>query len=338
MAQRDEDRRFQDPTSQSEAAMPTVAIDSGPAVTLSFRGEGWDFFRLMLKNVLLTVVTLGIYAPWARTTRRQFIWRNLEVQGQPLDYTGTGKELFIGWLKVAAGYLVLFVFPQVVVARISRPAGLAFQVLGAAVIVALLPFAIYWARRFLLSRTRWRMIRFGLDGDAGAFAKQCMVGLLLTLITLGLYGPVFTNRVYGTLTRNTRYGNRSFAYSGTDGEAFRIAIKGLLLTVVTLGIYFFWYQAAMARFRISHTHFEGASGRIDVTGRLLFKLALINIFGILLTLGLAFPWTFTYTLREICGRLALVGPINFDLITPKETTGSPAGDSLASALGVELSI
>ena len=65
--------------------MPSVAtIDGAPAptsLTLAFRGEGSDLFLLMLKNLLLTLVTFGIYASWARTAKRAYLWKQVEVGG-----------------------------------------------------------------------------------------------------------------------------------------------------------------------------------------------------------------------------------------------------------------
>ncbi|MES1171654.1 MAG: DUF898 family protein [Bacteroidota bacterium] len=322
----------------SVSGMPGIAIGAPPVLRLSYRGIGWDLFGVLIVNTFLTLVTLGIYAPWARTRRRKYVWRHVEIENQVLDYTGTGKELFLGYLKVAAVYLLLFVVPQVVVARISRPAGLVMQAIAGVVLMVVVPFAIYWSRRYLLSRTRWRGIRFGLGGEAKPFAKQFIGGTLLTVVTLGLYGPVFANRIYGTLMRNTRYGNKNFRYDGPDREAFFIGLKGFLLTIVTLGIYFCWYRANVSRFRMSHTHIDGATVRFGATGGLLFKLTLINVFANAFTLGIAFPWTFSYTLREILGQITVEGPIDFARITQLEVAGDAVGDSLASSLGVELGV
>ncbi|OYZ81700.1 MAG: hypothetical protein B7Y03_12095 [Polaromonas sp. 24-62-144] len=43
---------------------------------VSFTGSGGDYFRLWLSNLLLTLVTLGIYTPWARRRRIQYFFRN----------------------------------------------------------------------------------------------------------------------------------------------------------------------------------------------------------------------------------------------------------------------
>lgn len=320
-----------------EIAERRSEVEAAPTLRMAYRGTGGDLFFIVIKNLFLTLVTLGIYRPWAITAKRQFMWRQVEIDGQRLDYTGTGRELFFGYLKVLAGYVVFFGIPAGL-RKASPGLGAIVTLVATVCVVTIIPYAIYWSRRYLLGRTRWRGIRFGLTGEAKQFAKLFLKGFVLTMFTLGLYSPVLNNRLYGFLMNNTRFGSASFRYDGRDGEAFKISITGFLLTVLTLGIYFPWYVARMQRFRTSHTHFGGATGAIDVTGGLLFKLLLVNLFGNALSLGLAFPWTATYTLKTILERLTFTGAIDFAEITQQAASGEAAGDMLAGALGVELGV
>jgi uncharacterized membrane protein YjgN (DUF898 family) len=317
----------------------TTEIGGTPGATLrlAYRGTGGDLFFIFIKNVFLTLVTIGIYTPWARTAKRNYLWRQVEIDGHRLEYTGTGMELFKGYLKVFVAYLVIAGAPKLV-GKYSKGAGGVLQTLLALFVICIVPFALYWSRRYLLGRTRWRGIRFGLAGDARDFAKLFLKGTLLTFLTLGFYSPILGNRVYGFLMRNTRYGSAPFSYDGPDGEAFKIGIKGFFLTVLTFGLYLPWYSANIQRFRLSHTKFAGATGKFDFTGGLLFKVLLVNLFGNVLTLGLAFPWTTTYTLETMLSRLSFSGDVDFSQITQLAASGDAAGDLLAGALGVELGV
>jgi uncharacterized membrane protein YjgN (DUF898 family) len=307
------------------------------ALRLAYKGTGGDLFFLFLKNVFLTLVTLGIYTPWARTAKRAFLWRQVDVAGQRLEYTGTGGELFVGYLKVVGVYLVLFGVPMVL-DHVSKGMAVAWRVLATIALFIIIPYAIYGSRRYLLGRTRWRGIRFGLAGDGRDFAKLFWKTTLLTVVTLGFYGHVANNRMHALLMNNTRYGSAPFSYDGPDGEAFKISIKGFFLTLLTLGIYMPWYVASIQRFRLSHTKFAGTTGRTDLTGGLLFKLFLINLLGNALSLGIAFPWTTTYTLRTVLDRLSFVGAVDFAQIAQQAASGDAAADGLADALGVELGV
>ena len=56
-------------------------------------------------NLLLRVLTLGIYHFWAKTEVRKRIWSAIRINDEPLTYTGRGMELFLGFLIV---FLVVY--------------------------------------------------------------------------------------------------------------------------------------------------------------------------------------------------------------------------------------
>jgi uncharacterized membrane protein YjgN (DUF898 family) len=304
---------------------------------LAFHGSGSSLFLLILKNVLLTLVTFGIYAAWAATARRKYIWQNIEFHGQRFIYQGTGRELFIGYLKVLGGYAVFLGVP-LLVRQVSPGLAIAVQVAFAVALVALIPFAVYWSRAYLLSRSTWRGIRFSMEPGAGLFARTFILGYLLTLVTLGLYMPVWLNRLRKITTDRSRFGGQAFHYDGDDFAVWVMSIKGLLLSVLTLGVYYFWFRAKLSRYELEHTHFGQARGRLDLMGGDIFKFTLIYLLGTTLTLGLAFPWVATYVLRSVLERTSFEGPIDFAAITQGAGQGDAAADGLADVMDVGLAI
>jgi uncharacterized membrane protein YjgN (DUF898 family) len=311
-----------------------------PSESYRFRyhGEGSEFFILLLKNVFLTLITLGIYAAWAKTARRKYIWGHIDLHGQRLMYTGTGAELFAGYLKVAMAYLIIVGVPSVVGHLGGKGAQLVVQgALGIAVLI-LVPYAIFWSRAYLLSRTSWRGIRLGMVGSAGPYARAFIVGYLLTLVTLGLYAPFWLNHLRTLMTGATRLGSEPFAYDGRGGELFKLYVKGVLLTILTLGIYWFWMQASVQRYYFSHTAFSGARGSFRLRGGQLLKLFLLNLFGTTLTLGIAFPWIATYSLKLFMEHVSFEGRIDFAAVLQGSGGASPTSDVLADALGVDLGL
>lgn len=322
------------PESQPQPAQP-----SGSQLhTLAFHGTGEALFILVLKNMVLTVLTLGIYLAWAKTARRAYIWRHVEIEGHPLRYHGTGKELFIGYLKLAAGYLVFFGLP-VLVGRVFGPMAQApVQLALGFALVFLIPIAIWGARRYLLSRTSWRGVHFRLEGDGRAYAKTFIGGYLLSVLSLGLYAPIWLNRLHRFMTNATAIGTKCFEYRGEDKVVFKLALRGIILSILTLGIYYFWYQAELNRYRMANTRFDGAHGELSLTGGDLLGLTALQVVGLTLSLGLAFPWIATYSLRYTLERLRFVGPIDFALIRSAPSDGQATADGLADALDVGLGI
>lgn len=323
-----------EPVGTHEAAAPPAAPSR---YHMAFHGTGGGLFLLILKNVLLTLVSFGVYAAWATTARRKYVWQNMEFHGQRFVYHGTGRELLVGYFKVVAGYLLFLGIPAAL--RLLSPTlGNIVQGVLAIGLVSLVPFAIYWSRAYLLSRTSWRGVRFSMEPGAGSFARTFFVGYLLTILTVGLYGPVWLNRLRKVSTERSRFGNQAFRYDGSDAAAWKISIKGMLLTVLTLGVYYFWYAAELSRYETEHTHFQGASARLDLSGWDLCKLTLIYFFGTTLTLGLAFPWLATYALRFFLERLTLEGNIDFASVAQNDVQGTAAGDGLADALDVGVAL
>ncbi|MFN0062361.1 MAG: YjgN family protein [Myxococcaceae bacterium] len=285
--------------SQTQAASPASTPPAQAVQRFSFDGDGTELFILVLKNVLLTLVTFGIYAAWAKTDRRRFLWRHTEIAGHRLSYWGTGGELFRGYLVVMATYalgILLIVLGQ----RLAPWAGVSAQLLFFLLIVLVVPLAIFRSRGYLLSRTGWRGLRFGLARDQERhYVKTFLLGNLLTVVTLGFYAPYLKNRLASILTRATHFGTQPFDYDGDGHDLFRIYVKGILLSLLTLGVYSFWMRAEVTRYQLAHTTVQGARGRSTVTGGLLFQLALLAIVGTTVSLGLAFPWIATYSLKTL---------------------------------------
>ena len=323
-------------TPSDQLASPEVA--HGPQHLFAYHGEAVSLFVLMLKNVALTLLSLGIYMPWAKTERRKYLWQNLEIGGHRLRYDGTGKELLLGYLKVLVGYLVFVGLPLIVSRTVSEQAGLITQIVLVLALLVVVPFAIWGSRRYLLSRTTWRGIRFRLEGPAGPYASTFFTGYLLSVLSLGLYAPVWMNRMHALLINHTAIGTERFSYRGTNREAFRIGLRGILLSIVTLGIYGFWYQAELARFQVRNTWFDGAHGVLSLTGVDLLKLTLLQILVVTFSLGLAFPWVVTYTLNYTMARTRFEGPIDFSRVRRAESEGDATADGLADALDVGLGI
>src|SRR5579859_3627656 len=127
-----------------------------------FFGEGGTLFGIHLVNLFLSLVTLGIYFFWGRVKLRKYLWGQIEFEGDRLSYHGTGKETLLGWLKAA----VVFGIPYVALQNGPKWAGAGSGViivgalLSTFLILVFIPMAVVGARRYRLSRTAWRGIRF----------------------------------------------------------------------------------------------------------------------------------------------------------------------------------
>jgi uncharacterized membrane protein YjgN (DUF898 family) len=182
------------------------------------------FFGLSLLNGLLRILTLGIYHFWGKTEVRQRIWSAIRIDGEPLEYRGTGGELFRGFLIVFALVLLPlgifgFLVPLLLGQKIGGRGGV--EVLVWIVIFTLWGFGIHRARRYRLSRTRWRGIRGGLSGRSAPFAWTYLWTTVLIPLTLGWILPWRAARLQRALFNETRFGDKPFVFTGRAGPLYK---------------------------------------------------------------------------------------------------------------------
>ena len=83
---------------------------------VSFTGTAREWFGIWIVNLLLTIVTLGIYSAWAKVRRNKYFYQNTHIAGRNLDYHATGLQILIGRIIVVVGlvaYSVLSAIPLV---------------------------------------------------------------------------------------------------------------------------------------------------------------------------------------------------------------------------------
>ncbi|MBI3458427.1 MAG: DUF898 domain-containing protein [Candidatus Rokubacteria bacterium] len=311
----------------------------GPRRQLSFHGAGGSLFGIHLVNLLLTLVTLGVYYFWGKTKVRRYLWSQTEFDGDRFAYHGTGKELLIGALKA----ILVFGVPSVLLNVVPAlgwgvAAKVGAGVAAYALFLVFFPLAIVGARRYRLSRTSWRGIRFSFRGRAADFIKLFTGGALLSLVTLGLYYPYFVARRHAFLVSHAYYGNERFGFDGRGRDLFRIYAWVLLLSLPTLGLYWFWFQARKQRYLWDHTSVGTARFHSTVTGRDLFVLTLVNVLLLIPTLGLAAPWVIVRNARFACRYLTLEGAVDLARIQQEAQLASATGEALAGFLDTGLGL
>jgi uncharacterized membrane protein YjgN (DUF898 family) len=141
---------------------------------VSFTGSGSEYFRIWIVNLLLTLVTFGIYFPWAKVRKLRYFYGNTLVAGHPFDFHGDPKKMLRGYAIVST----LFIAYSVAVQFSPTAGGIALLVL-----VAIWPALLYAGQRFRLSQTSWRGLRFGFHGTLGG-AYKAFWPLLLPLVLL----------------------------------------------------------------------------------------------------------------------------------------------------------
>lgn len=205
------------PTDRSAMADQTLLPPAPTHLTGAFAGKGWQIFGLALFTGTLTLMTFGIYRFWRRTHLRRWYWASIRIDGIPLEYAGNAGEKILGFfiaVVILAFYLgvinVGLTFFSVAYLNGLQPAHL-LSFLG---ILPVWFYAKYRARRYVLSRTRWRGIRFGQSPGAWAYALRAIFYWCLTLISFGLLWPLMTYRLEQFKTNRMWFGDAPFRQGG----------------------------------------------------------------------------------------------------------------------------
>lgn len=180
-------------------------------------GKRGRLFGLAFRASLLTILTLGLYRFWMKTRLRRFYWSAVRPGGQPLEYVGEPLEKLLGFL-IAVVFLAFYIgIVNLVLMFLSFSllnnnfAAYAVSLLG---LVPILFYARFRARRYILARTRWRGVRFGMQTGAWGYSWRAMLHWLITIITLGLLWPRMTFSLEKYRTDLTFFGSHRFDQGG----------------------------------------------------------------------------------------------------------------------------
>lgn len=171
-------------------------------------------FGILLFGYILSLFTLGIYRFWMVTRKRRFYWSNTLIHKEALEYTGTAMQLLVGFLIALGIFLPLYGFFFYLSTQ-SSDGAIQGYALAAVFMFFLSGYAAYRARRFLLTRTLWRGIRFSQSGNAWSYAFRRFLWTIVTIGTLGLSYPFMASGLWRYRYNNTWFGDRQCQFNGS---------------------------------------------------------------------------------------------------------------------------
>ena len=214
---------------RSEADWPppgSCATHAPPdSLTTTFHGKRRAIFWLALKTGFFTVLTLGLYRFWMKTRLRRWYWSATRPGGTPLEYVGDPYEKLLGFLIA----VVILAFYIGVVNLVLMFASFSlFQQNYAAYTLSFLGvlplwfYATYRARRYVLARTRWRGVRFGMAPGAWGYVWRALLHWAITILSLGLLWPRMTFWLEKYRTDRTFFGNARLHQGGRWTMLYRV--------------------------------------------------------------------------------------------------------------------
>jgi uncharacterized membrane protein YjgN (DUF898 family) len=340
---------------------------------LEFTGTAEEYFRIWSVNVFLTIVTLGLYAAWAKVRTRRYFYRNTLLDGHPFDYTADPKAILKGYLIVGAG---------VGIYSLTRTFNPLYGLAVAALFGLVMPLLIYKSLRFFTHHSVYRNIRHRFLGTLGEGYRTYLLVPLLIPFTLGLIVPYWEFLKKRYFFRNIAFGAETAAFEGTYGPFYPVYIRIGLATVgimiagaVFAGIFFagakslniadkaqlsgatLWVAAwvyglmllaltfsqqylyawttnyCLGRTEIGKIRFEST-----LSGGMLFWIRLSNIAAIIFSLGLLTPWAKVRRMRYLVDNIAVVGTDLNSFAAAAEPGESAYGDAAADFFDLEIGL
>lgn len=323
-----------DGTAAPDASAATYATTPSPAAPaaatplapepLVFTGNWQEYFKIWIVNVLLTIVTLGIYAAWAKVRKRRYFYANTRAFGHTFEYLADPVKILYGNLIVGGLFLVL-TFSQVISPVLYLGFVLVFSIA--------VPWFIVRALAFNARNTAWRGLRFNFGGTYGAAARAFLLWPLLVPFTLGFLFPFVARKQKELIVNRHAFGTSPFSLGGTVEGFYKIYGIAVLFFLPIIVLYFavifmvvargiprlgggtssaffglggmelvilvaiplaiagtFYFRSRMFNYLWNHTAIAGNRFAATMRARDLFLLHFVNSLVTLLTVGLMHPW------------------------------------------------
>lgn len=341
------------------------AVGSGADRAVHFSGTWREFLPIALVNLLLTIVTLGIYRFWAVARVRRYLWSHTRIIDDELEWTGTGGEMFIGFVMVA----LVVILAVAAIFGISLVIGdwfLAVGVFGFYVFILwALNFAQFRALRYRLSRTYWRGIRGGSDENGVGYGWAAFGRLFVVGLTLGIMTPWATVENWNDRLDSMSFGPHQIHSSVSTeglyvrwfgviasyliGAALWMAIDGGIGTQPaasprpSIGLLAFGAVIGLALMAYWARYFRNIADGFEVGGIsagfaastadwVKFYARLVGLTIVTLGFG-ALLWRL-WRWQFIMDRLALYGQIDLDALTQSKTAATKDAEGFADAFDI----
>jgi uncharacterized membrane protein YjgN (DUF898 family) len=168
---------------------------------------------------------------------RRFLWGHTEIAGDTLEYNGTALELLIGFLLALTLLLPLyagFFFAAIELGLLGELSNL-IALVSLVSLVWLGHFARYRARRYRLTRTIFRGVRFQQSGYAWRYAFRALGWWAAVVLTLGLAYPWAQANLERYKMSNSYYGDLPGWFNGSP---LRLFLSGFPLWLALVGPFF----------------------------------------------------------------------------------------------------
>ncbi|WDP89835.1 MAG: DUF898 domain-containing protein [Desulfobacter sp.] len=322
------------------------------ALPFEFMGTGSEYFKIWIVNLILSILTLGIYSAWAKVRRKQYFYGSTLLNGSSFEYLADPKNILKGRIIVAA-----FFIGYSVVSKIFPLAGTILSLL----FVIIMPWLVVRSLAFNARNSAYKNIRFGFQGSVGEAAKVFILFPLLAGLTLGILSPWAIFRQKKFIVENYSYGTASFEFTATHRDYYAMVLWALIpiiigavlmgiasvifppvasLVAIVLYLYLFAYFSVKTTNLIFNSTLLGRhsfDADLEIKGYL--GLIIVNTLASVVTLGIFYPWAHVRTVRYKLDHLVFMAKGDLDNFIAQEqeevsALGEEAGDFFDLDIGL----
>ena len=303
LEQKEEQETVSSPATPVKATVQPHNINTRQKLPFSFTGSGSEYFKIWIVNIVLSVITLGIYSAWAKVRRKQYFYGNTRVDNTSFSYLATPVTILKGRIIVFIGFVLYSLFNQF------------FPLAGMVLVLTmlpLLPWFIIRALAFNATNSATRNIRFTFRGTYMEAAKVYLFLPMLIPFTLGFIFPYIYYKQQEFLVDNSGYGTTGFSFLARPGDYYKIFLSLVLpfIAIIAIGVigdYIFsvastllmvvFYLYAMAYVSVRSTNLLYNSSKLshhgfDSTMVVMEYIGIVftNTIATVLTVGLFYPF------------------------------------------------
>jgi len=320
---------------------PADPDDMVRPVRVRFEGQGFEYFKIWIVNIFLTILTLGIYSAWAKVRNKRYFYGNTLIDGSSFVYTAQPLTILKGRLIAVAIFVVYSALSELL------------PMLGlvlALILLVFVPWLVVRSLRFNARNSVYRNVRFDFNGGTTEAVKVFVLWPLLVVPTLGLILPYLWYRQKRFVVGNSAYGTSGFSFGASAGDYYRVLLVAFLVVVVGAGLaagaiallgeaagfvvtplsllaylaVFGYVAAALGNLAFNFTRLERHSFESSLQPANMAWLYLSNTLMILLTLGLFIPWAKIRVARyrAQCLRLLVAGGLDHFVAVQQEKTSA----------------
>ncbi|PVZ63912.1 YjgN family protein [Pelagibaculum spongiae] len=194
---------------------------------VEFTGKSGEFFKLWIVNVLLSILTLGIYSAWAKVRTNQYMHGHTSLENHSFRYLATPWQILKGRI-IAVVLLVIFS----VASSLNPLAAVAISLL----LIVATPWLIIQGLRFSMRMTAYRNVRFSFDGSYGGVIVNFILLPLLGALTLYLAMPWVFQRMDKFIHDNISYGGKKFRLNTETGTYYLAAVAAIGTVIAAIVI------------------------------------------------------------------------------------------------------